>query len=398
MRFEFATATRIIFGNGEIVQLGSLAARFGKKALVVTNTTEDTNRSLLDEFLSLGIDIPSNLLQHGIEYTIFKVSSEPSLETITSGTSLARENQCSIVISIGGGSAIDTGKSISAMLTNEGDLLDYLEVIGHGKTLVNPSVPFIAVPTTAGTGAEVTRNAVLHSPEHGVKVSLRSPFLLPKLALVDPELTYHLPPAITASTGLDALTQVIEPYLSAMASPITDGLCVEGMRRSASSLKRAYLDGHDHAARDDLAITSLLGGICLANAKLGAVHAFAGVIGGKYPIPHGALCACLLPHVEEANYFALQRRLPGSPIIERFDEIARILTGNPIARGKDGIDWLLDLTASLEIPSLASYNINKLEFDELIQQSLSASSMQGNPIQLTECEMNQILLRCLAAG
>ena len=209
-----------------------------------------------------------------------------------------------------------------------GELLDYVEIIGRGQALTKPSAPFIAIPTTAGTGSEVTRNAVLASPEHRVKVSLRSPLMLARVALVDPELTYDLPPALTASTGLDALTQLIEPFVCLRANPMTDGLCVEGMRRAARSLRVAFTDGQNKSAREDMAVASLFGGLALANAGLGAVHGFAGPIGGMFPAPHGAVCAALLPHVMTANIRALRQRAPGSEALRRYDKVARLLTGS----------------------------------------------------------------------
>src|SRR5208282_5705063 len=227
----------------------------------------------------------------------------------------------------GGGSAIDAAKAIAAMLTNKGELLDYVEIIGRGKPLTQPSAPFIAVPTTAGTGSEVTRNAVLASPEHRVKVSLRSPLMLPRVAVVDPELTYALPPAITASTGLDALTQLIEPFVCARANPMVDALCIEGIRRAARSLREVVHQNPGKSAREDMALASLFGGIALANAGLGAVHGFAGPMGGMFAAPHGALCAALLPGVMAANVAALRRRQPGGEGLRRYDEIARLLTG-----------------------------------------------------------------------
>jgi hypothetical protein len=218
-----------------------------------------------------------------------------------------------MVIAIGGGSAIDTGKALAALLTNPGEPLDYLEVIGRGQPLQHPSAPLIAVPTTAGSGAEVTRNAVLASPEHRVKASLRSPFLLPRLALVDPELTLNLPRAITAATGLDALTQLIEPYVSSRANAMTDLYCVDGLRRAAAALPRVWEDGQDREARTAMSWASLLGGMALANAGLGAVHAFAAPMGGMWPAPHGAICAAVLPHAIEVNVEALRRRAPTTP-------------------------------------------------------------------------------------
>ena len=290
---------------------------------------------------------------------------------------------------------VDTGKAIAALLTNAGDPLDYLEVIGRGQPLAQPAAPYLAIPTTAGTGSEVTRNAVLGSPEHQVKVSLRSPFMLPRLALVDPELTYNLPPAITASTGLDALTQVLEPYVSNKPNPLTDAICREGLRRAAGSLRRVYEHGNDHAAREEMALVSLGGGLALANAKLGAVHGFAGPLGGMVPGSHGALCAPLLPHVMAINVQALQERQPESQARRRYDEVAQILTGDPQATASEGVAWVQELVTALHVPGLATYGLKPADFPELIEKASVASSMQGNPLKLTAAEMSEILSRAL---
>src|SRR5258706_4838669 len=271
-RFEFATAGRIIFGAGAIEDAGKIAAEFGNRALVVTgrdNTRAERLNPLLDE---------QNVLSSN-----FSIFGEPDLDTIEQGVVTLRSHCCNMVIGIGGGSAIDAAKAIAGMATNPGSLLDYVEVIGGGKALANPALPIIAIPTTAGTGSEVTRNAVLSSREHRVKVSLRSRHLLPAVALLDPDLTLGLPPAITARTGLDALTQLIEPYVSSRANPFTDGLCIEGMSRAARSLRIAYSDGQNRPAREDMAIASLFGGLALANAGLGAVHGFSVALAGSGP-------------------------------------------------------------------------------------------------------------------
>jgi len=280
MNFEFATSGRIIFGAGTVAQAGPAAAHMGARALVAVGAPDEVTAVLFD-----------TLAQHNVAVTRFVVSDEPTIQTIAAGVSLARQAGCQLVIGLGGGSAIDTGKAIAALLTNGGEPLDYLEVIGRGRPLTQPSAPMIAIPTTAGTGAEVTRNAVLASPKHRVKASLRSPHMLPDLAIVDPELTYAMPPDVTTSTGLDALTQVLEPFVSNKANPVTDALCREGLARGARSLRRAVRNGRDTAAREDMALTSLFGGLALANAKLGAVHGFAGVLGGMYHAPHGIICA-----------------------------------------------------------------------------------------------------------
>jgi len=339
-RFEFATATRIIFGPGTLGEVGPIAAQMGHRALVVTGRTSTRAAPLIDQ-----------LAAQDVETITYATTGEPTVEAARQGTQRARDAGCDLVIGLGGGSAIDTGKAIAALLTNGGDPLDYLEVIGRGRPLTHPAAPYIAIPTTAGTGAEVTRNAVLASPEHRVKVSLRSPLMLPRLALVDPELTRTLPPPVTASTGLDALTQVVEPFVSHRANPLTDAICREGMRRAARSLRRAYESagepGDDAAAREDMALTSLFGGLALANAKLGAAHGFAGPLGGMFPAPHGAICGRLLPHVVAVNVRALQERLPESAALHRYNEVAQILTGSGSATADDGVAWVQELCDAL---------------------------------------------------
>jgi alcohol dehydrogenase class IV len=323
------------------------------------------------------------------------VSGEPTVDVARRGVQQARETGCNLVIGFGGGSTLDTAKAVAGLLTNSGDLFDYLEVIGKGQPLSRPAAPMIAIPTTAGTGSEVTRNAVLDSPEHRVKVSLRSPLMLPRLALVDPELTYGLPPAVTASTGLDALTQVTEPYVSIRANPLTDAICREGMGRAARSLRRAYEHGDDPAAREDMALASLFGGLALANAGLGAVHGFAGPLGGMFHGPHGAICASLLPHVMAVNVHALRERAPEGEALRRYGEMARILTGNPGATAEDGIAWVKELCASLSVPSLATFGVTEADFPTVVEKGAVASSMKANPIKLTPDELKEILAGAL---
>lgn len=393
MNFEFATATRIIFGVGALREVGVHAKGFGHRALVVTGRDTHRAETLLFE-----------LREHGVTGLTFSVFGEPEIETIEQGIKQARHQHCELVIGFGGGSALDAGKAIAAMLPNEGELLDYLEVIGRGKALGKPSAPFIAIPTTSGTGSEVTRNAVLASAQHHVKVSLRSPLMLAKLAIVDPALTYDLPPAITASTGLDALTQLIEPYVSCRANPMTDALCIEGIRRAARSLKLAYQAARDqnsesHApsrtAREDMSVASLFGGLALANAGLGAVHGFAGPIGGMFHAPHGAVCAALLPHVMDANIRALRQREPESESLRRYREIARLVTGSTDAREDDGIAWVRNTVAELHIPPLTDYGITRKHTATLVEKAIHASSMKANPIALTATELTETLQRAL---
>jgi alcohol dehydrogenase class IV len=380
MRFEFATATRIIFGAGTMREAAPLAGELGRRALVVTGANTYRAAPLL-----------AALDGKGIGAAVFSVPGEPELETVRRGAALAKSECCDLVIGFGGGSAIDAGKAIAALMTNAGDPLDYVEIIGRGQALSQPSAPFIAIPTTAGTGAEVTRNSVLASREHRLKVSLRSPLMLPRVALVDPELTHDLPPALTASTGLDALTQLIEPYVCSRANPMTDALCVEGIRRAARSLRTAFENGRDGGAREDISAASLFGGMALANAGLGAAHGFAGPVGGMFPAPHGAVCAALLPHVMRANLRALDERQPGADALRRYQHVGRLVTGRDDATADDGVEWVRRLVADLRIPPLGSFGITRAQSAELVERARNASSMKANPIALTTEELTAIL-------
>ena len=383
MRFEFATSTRIVFGVGTLGEAAPVARSFGKRALLVLGRSVARAERLLEQLQAEGVNV-----------SLFHVSGEPTIETVTAGVAQAHADGCDLVIGLGGGSALDAGKAIAALLTNQGDIYDYLEVVGHGKALVNASAPFIAIPTTSGTGSEVTRNAVLTDTSHNAKISLRSAFMLPRLAIVDPALTYGLPPEVTAGSGMDALTQLIEPFLSSAANPISDLFCRDGLARGAKALRQAY-ENDDHAARAEMALTSLLGGLALSNARLGAVHAFAGAIGGMFSAPHGALCARLLPPVMDVNLKALRERAPQSPTLMCFTELAQILTGNPQALAEEGIAWLRVLSADFKIPSLASYGAQKPFFLAIVAQAKRANSMKGNPVELTDGELTDILTAAL---
>ncbi len=441
MRFTFATASRILFGPGTLAQIGGLARELGTRALVVTGRSPERARVL---FRALDAA--------GISHTGLAVGGEPTVDLVRDGIGLARAAACDVVLGFGGGSAIDAAKAIAAMLGNDGDLFDHLEVVGRAQPLTRASVPWIAIPTTAGTGSEVTSNAVLASPEHHVKVSLRSPLMLARVALVDPELTYALPPAVTASSGLDALTQLIEPFTSSRATPITDAVCREGLARASRALRRAYEGAAEAAtvamagagavdapaasgspaasdspeasdapaaadtptgagatvsdeawspdpamrsAREEMSLAALLGGLALANAGLGAAHGFAAPIGGAFPAPHGAVCGRLLPAVVAVNVRALRERAPGSDALSRYDEVGRIVTGRPAATAADAISWLTDLVAALDVPGLAAYGIRSADIPALVDAAAKASSMQANPIRLAPDELVEILERSM---
>jgi alcohol dehydrogenase class IV len=379
--FEFATAGRILAGAGRAVELPGVVAGLGSRVLVCTGADPARHGGLL-----AGLGRPA---------TVFAVAGEPTVDLVRAGVAAAREHGADVVAAVGGGSVIDLGKAVAMLLGNGGDPLDYLEVIGSGRPIAQPAVPCVAVPTTAGTGAEVTANAVLASPAHGLKASLRSPLMIPRVALVDPELTVSCPPRVTAASGLDALTQCLEPFVSVRANPLTDGLAREGLRRAAAGLRAAYADGSDLAARADMAMCSLLGGIALANAKLGAVHGLAGVIGGTADVPHGMACAALLAPVIEANVRALRSGPPGHPALGRYTEAARVLTGKPAASIDDGLTWIRETVSQLAVPGLAAFGIGPQHAGDIAAQAAGSSSMQGNPVALTPSDLSAAVRQAL---
>lgn len=384
MQFEFATAPRIIFGPNSSKDIPDLAATLGTSVCLVIGSSSKRVQWAIDALTNKG------LIPH-----IISISGEPNVETISQNAVAARQAGCDVVVAVGGGSVLDAGKAVAALLTNHADLLDYLEVIGKGQPLTQIPVPLIAVPTTSGTGSEVTSNAVILSPQHGVKVSMRSSEMIPNIAVVDPELTKDMPPSLTAATGMDALTQLMEAFVSNRANPMTDALCREGMLRAARSLRVAYVDGSNSSAREDMALASLFSGIALSNAKLGAVHGFAAPLGGEFKAPHGAVCAALLPSVMEININALREREPKSPSLDAYTETAVILTGNVNATPEDGIKWVRELCTDMKIPTLKNMGVETTHFSDLVDKASAASSMKGNPVLLSKTELTKILTLAL---
>ncbi|HAF47618.1 MAG TPA: alcohol dehydrogenase [Anaerolineaceae bacterium] len=378
--FEFVTSEKIVFGNGTLVQVKESAKEFGRKVLLVCGSGSVPTHNLI------------NFLEEGdLSYEIFRVEGEPNISTIEDGLSRAKSSGSTFVIGYGGGSVLDAAKAISAMMTNQGELMDYLEVIGRGKKITNSPAPMIAIPTTAGTGTEVTRNAVITSEVHHVKVSIRSPLMIPKLAIVDPELTMTMPPSVTASTGMDALTQVIEGYVSNKANPMTDALAKEGILRGSRALLNAFQNGSDLQARYDMSLTSLFGGLVLGNSGLGAVHGFAGPIGGMFNAPHGAICASLLPAVMKFNALEISQRGDMEVVQKKFVEIAQWITGKPNASINEGIVWIENLARQLNIPGLKATGIKRSDFGSIIEKASISSSMQKNPVKLDTDTLLRIL-------
>ncbi len=377
--FELSLPPRISFGPGRVADLAGIVAGLGSRVLVVTGATPARVQAVIAP-LRAGADA----------LEVVTVAGEPTVADARAAAAAGRALAADVVVAIGGGSPIDLAKAAAMLLGNGGDPMDYIEVVGRGQPITRAPVPLVAVPTTAGTGAEVTANAVLAVPEQGVKASLRHPLMIPRHAVVDPELTRDCPPAVTAASGMDALTQCLEPYVSHRANRMTDSWARMGMMAAGRSLVAAYWDGADLAARTDMSLCSLLGGLSLANAKLGAVHGFAGVIGGMTDAPHGAICAALLGPVCQANLARADPRLTA-----RFDQVAACLTGVPDATAEDGLHWIEHTCALLEIPSLSAHGLSDKDTDEVVSKAARASSMAGNPVVLTPDELAKVFRAAL---
>lgn len=377
--FEFATAAKIVFGAGKRDEAAKIAAAFGARGFVVRGSRKPQIAEVVDSLIKAGLQV--------LEY---EIHGEPTVDLAAEAAELARSFQAEFVIGIGGGSVLDTAKIVAALLTNREPIMRYLEVVGDNQPLERPAAPFIAIPTTAGTGSEVTKNGVLAVPEKRVKVSLRHPSMLARAAVIDPELTLSLPPAVTASSGMDALSQVLEPYVSLKRNPITDLFCLEGMRHAGQSLREVYHHGDNLAAREAMSWTALLGGLALANAGLGAVHGLAAPLGGFYEAPHGQVCGLLLPAVCRANLRRLEME-GDRQLLERYQTIARLLTCREDASARDGIGWMEDLVRELRIPRLQDMGAQRSEFDVIAEKALVSNSMKSNPARLTREELVEIL-------
>lgn len=380
-RFEFTTVPQVVFGAGSLSGAGQLVRPWGKRALLVTGGNPSRADYLVKVLVGVGIDV-----------TVFTVAHEPSVDTVKNGLEAARAASADLLIGFGGGSVVDTAKAVAGLAGNPGEMMDYLEVVGLGKPLLRPALPWMAIPTTAGTGAEATRNAVLSVPERRVKVSLRSPLLLARAALIDPELTLELPSRITAATGMDALTQLIEAYVCNRTNPLVDPLCAAGIPRAARSLERVWENPSDLAARTELARAAFWSGQALANAGLGAVHGLAGPLGGLYPVAHGAVCAALLAPVMRANITALRARGGAEPAaLARYAEVAAWLTGGQAAQPEEGVRWVETLVAKLQIQPLSAGGLSAGDIPSLVAQAQQSSSMKANPVVLSPEELASVL-------
>jgi len=384
--FEFYSVWRVVFGRGEIARLGGLARQLGQAALVVYNGCEVGDGRTADQVGRL-------LSEATVRATFVRQRGEPTVADVDRGVQAGRRAECELVIGLGGGSAIDAAKAIAALMSNGGSAIDYMEVVGKGLKITRPALPWIAAPTTAGTGAEVTRNAVISLPEKQFKASIRSEHLLPRVALVDPELGAGVPPDVTASSGMDALCQLIEAYTSTGAQPLTDALAMKGIGLAARSLRRVYADGGDLDARQDMALAALLSGIALTNAGLGAVHGFAAPLGARFPAPHGVVCAALLPGVIKANIQAMSTESRAG--LHKYAHVGRALANrmdlDDSAALAACIDSCSQLARDLKIPSLSKFGMAEKDIPELVKLARKSSSMKYNPVTLSDEALTEVL-------
>lgn len=388
MQFEFLPTPRIIFGKGRFNEVGTTMKEFGKRVLVVASKSA-MERAF--EFRAFE-DLPD------IKSETFIIKEEPTIEIIDYGVEKALNFKAELILGLGGGSSIDASKAIAALITNGGSAKDYMEVIGKGSMITKPPIPTIVTPTTAGTGSEVTKNAVIFAKEDQFKTSIRSLLMIPKIAIIDPVLMTSVPSSVTATCGMDALTQLIESYTSINAQPVTDTLALLGIKKCAKSLVLAFEKGDSIEAREDMALAALLSGICLANAGLGAVHGFASPLGGLN-IPHGVICASLLAPTIESNIKTLKKKNHLDETLFKYSNLGRILSGKPDINAEDAhqrlIKYLKSVTQRLKIPRLSEYGLNRIEISEIVDKAKKASSMRYNPVPLPDNNLKEILLQAL---
>jgi alcohol dehydrogenase class IV len=392
--FEFSNVRKITFGRSTCEQVGALAAARGARAILVTNAGDQGANGVTDKIVGV-------LEATRLTVTVYRQRGEPTVETVNDAVELARRNACDVVVGLGGGSAIDAAKAVAGLMTNGGGPLDYMEVIGKGRKLEKPAAPWFAMPTTAGTGAEVTRNSVIGCPQKSFKASLRSEHLLASAAIIDPELGRDVSAAVTARGGMDAVCQLIESYTSHRASPMTDGLALTGLKHATASLETAVSDGGNIDAREGMALAAMLSGITLANAGLGAAHGFASPMGANFPIPHGTVCGLLLPAVMRANVTALSAESPDHPWISRYATIGRILIGNESADEQTAIDGGIERIEQwvkmFKLPGLRHFGVGEDRLSEIVALAMKSSSMKYNPVRLSERTLADILVRSLGA-
>lgn len=392
--FSISRLPRICYGSGRINDVPSLAAAYGRTALLVTGKQSFCSTPYWQPFTQL-------LETNGLRWLHFTVSGEPSPTLVDQAVTQFRSEAIDVVIAIGGGSVLDAAKAIAGLLLHGNSVMDYLEGVGRNIPYRGPSVPFIAVPTTAGTGSEATKNSVLSiQGRDGFKKSFRDECLVPEYAVIDPDLLASCPRELVAADGMDAFTQLLESYVSLKSNPFTDALAWSGMTAVKEGFFAAWEGSEPSASqgRGAMAYAALLSGITLAQVGLGSVHGLASPLGAYFPIPHGVVCGTLVAAATEMNIMAMQAREPGNPALAKYAEVGRLLTG------RTGIDdatarslltaLLAEWSAQLQLPHLNSYGITEVDFPLIVANS-RGSSMQTNPIVLTDTEINTILMQRL---
>ncbi len=365
--FECAQPRRVLFGRGRLREAGTIVREYGKRCLVCTGSRPERAAGLLD-----------SLREAGLLCELLTVSGEPTFESVRRAAARVAEFAPDAVIAMGGGSVLDTGKALAMLATNGGDPLDYAEIVGAGKPVTKSSLPLLAIPTTAGTGSEATRNAVLAHTEKQVKVSLRSRSMMPEIVILDPQAMRDLPAHVVAASGMDALCQLIEAFVSCKANAWTDALCRAGIPMAFRALPKACEAPDDLDAREEMLLAACWSGFALANAGLGAVHGFAGVVGGLTGAPHGLICATLLAPVCRANIAAI-RSEGAHPALEKYAELAAMLAGRD-AEPEEGTDALERLAARLPLKPL--HVPEDVDAEQVVAGAMAASSMKGNPLPL----------------
>ena len=383
--FSFARTPQVHFGPGKISTLASAVKTFGSKILIVIGSKSFTSSTVYQDLLD-------QLQASGISFWHYAICSEPTPEMVDQAVQRFATADIDVVVSIGGGSVLDGGKAISAMLPINQPVKDYLEGVGTKSKHPGLKVPFIAVPTTSGTGSEATKNAVLSEiGEQGFKKSLRHNNFVPDMAIIDPALTISCPSSITAASGMDAFTQLLESYLSLDASPMTDALAYKGLEQIPNSLNASYHDGSNLQSRIGMALASYLSGITLANAGLGLVHGFAGVIGGYYSIPHGVICSSLMGAVNNVTVRKLRRERSNHQAMVKYAAIGKMFAGSNDKSEDFYIDFLLHaialLAEEMKIPRLTSAGVRSTDFQKIV----NAAENKNNPVALSLDEMLEVL-------
>ena len=389
LQFSLARLPRIEFASGAFSQVGQQVKQFGKQALLVTGGQSFQQSARWQQ-------LQDQFVQQGIQFNHASIPNEPSPELIDEIVARMSHCQIDVVVAVGGGSALDAGKAIAGLLNVKHSVMDYLEGVGPELPYEGPAVPFIAVPTTAGTGSEATKNAVLsRCGRDGFKKSFRDEKLVAEIAIVDPDLLSSCPPAVIAANGMDALTQLIESYVSIKANVMNDALGVAGLSAARDGLIRLYESaGADKKARENMAFASLISGINLAQTGLGSVHGLASPLGAYYPIPHGVVCGSLVATATMVNIDALQQREPTNIALDRYARVAEVLLGQHFDSRENALHKLVELlkqwTDKLGIQRLGQYGVKADDLDHVVANS-RGSSMKTNPIVLTDAEIKSIL-------